>query len=139
MLAVERLADAVLRVTMFAYDETFMVVAKMKGTVKVSNEKIVSVALAVMAPGTVSVFAVKFETKLFEIFEVTTFRVVILAVTKLPVDIFADVTFRVSTLANTRFPEAMLAVVAFSVRRLAVMIPKFVALPDSTFSVFRFE
>ena len=45
----------------------------MKGTVKVSNEKMVLVALAVMAPDTVKVFAIKFETKLFEIFPVAMF------------------------------------------------------------------
>ena len=67
-----------------------------------------------MAPVTVNVFAVKFETKLFEIFAVTTFSVA---------------TLRVSTLAVTRLPEAI----------LAVIIPKFVALPDATFSVFRLE
>lgn len=106
---------------------------------KVSNENIVLVAFAVMAPGTVNVFAVKFETKLFEIFAVTTFRVAILPVTKFPVDIFAEVAFRVNTLAATRFPEDMFAVVAFKLMMLAVMIPKFVALPDATFSVFRFE
>ena len=116
----------------------------MKGIVNVSNENIVLVALAVNDPGTVNVFAFKFETKLFEIFAVTTLRVIILAVTKLPVDIFADVALRVRILALTRFPEAMLAVVAFSVMMLAVtMFPeamlKFVALPDATFSVFRFE
>ena len=49
----------------------------MKGTVNVSKEKIVLVALAVSDPGTVKVFAFKFETKLFEIFAVTTLRVVI--------------------------------------------------------------
>ena len=52
----------------------------------------------------------------------------------MPVAIFADVTFRVSTLAITRLAVERLAVVA-----LSVMIPKFVALPDATFSVFRFE
>ena len=51
----------------------------MKGIVKVSNEKIVFVAFATSEPGTVKVFAIKFETKLFEIFPVATLSVTMLA------------------------------------------------------------